>query len=190
MKKSYKERRCILSVSGKVEGRRIDSYLAARFNRYSRSFFQRLIAAGRVSLRGRKVKNSSVLQRGDEIEVLLPAIDKKILPQDLPLDILYEDEYIIAVNKDADSVVHPARGHWKGTLINAVFGRFEQRVENEDGFYPKVCHRIDKDTTGVILIGLTEKEHAAITRQFEERTVTKKYWAIVEGVVKPNRRRD
>ena len=174
-----------MSVSGKVEGRRIDSYLAARFCQYSRSFFQKLISEGRVSLKGRKVKNSSVLQRGDEIGEGLPAIDKKILPQDLPIDVLFEDEFSITVNKDAASVVHPAPSQPNGTRINAVFGRFRDRVENEDGFYPKVCHRIDKDTTGVILIGLTETEHAAITRQFEDRTVTKKYWAIVEGVVKP-----
>jgi len=184
LKESYKERRCVLRIKEKMAGRRIDSYLAARFSNYSRSFFQKLIAEGKVTLDGRPVKNSTPLRAGCEIVLTLPAVEKNILAEDMPLDILYEDKWILALNKRPFVVVHPARGNFTGTIINALFGRYREQIETIDGFYPKVVHRLDKNTSGLLLVGLYEREHAALAVQFEFRKVVKKYWAIVHGLVR------
>ena len=188
MKESYKERHCRLQIKKvKVFGRRIDSYLAARFQGYSRNFFQKLIASRKVLINGAVAKNSSTLRSGCEIMLTLPAIDKCIRAEDMPLDIIYEDKWVLAVNKPPYTVVHPARGNLTGTIINAMFGRFRKEIEEIDGFYPKVVHRLDKNTSGALLIGLTEKEHVELARQFERRSVRKIYWAITRGIVNENR---
>ncbi len=183
VKESYKERHCRIIIREKMAGRRVDSYLAARFMSYSRSFFQKLISTGKVLMDGRPVKNSTSLRPGSEIVLTLPAIDKNILAEEIELDIIYEDDYLLAVNKAANVVVHPARGNFTGTVINAVFGKYKERIAEVDGFYPKMVHRIDKNTSGLLLIGLTEKEHADLAGQFEFRKVRKLYRAIVQGVI-------
>ncbi|MFA4987438.1 MAG: RluA family pseudouridine synthase [Candidatus Brocadiia bacterium] len=186
MKESYQARHCKLRIREKMAGRRIDAYLAARFGKYSRSFFQKLIKSGGVLLDGRPVSKSTPLRAGFEIVLTLPAIDKHIIAQEMPLDILYEDDVMLAINKDPYVVVHPARGNWSGTVINAVFGKYRDKIETVPGFYPKVVHRIDKNTSGLLLIGLTEKEHAALATQFEFRRVRKFYWALATGVIGPD----
>ncbi|GAB4152044.1 MAG: RluA family pseudouridine synthase [Planctomycetota bacterium] len=183
VKESYKERHCRIKIREKMAGRRIDSYLAARFQGYSRSFFQKLISSGGVLLDGRPVKNSTSLRPGSEIVLTLPAVEKNILPEEISLDIIYEDKWILAVNKSPNVVVHPARGNFTGTIINALFGRYRNEIETIDGFYPKVVHRLDKNTSGLLLIGLYEEEHAKLATQFEFRKVCKLYRAIVHGVV-------
>jgi 23S rRNA pseudouridine1911/1915/1917 synthase len=183
VKESYKARHCRIVIREKMAGRRIDAYLAARFQEYSRSFFQKLITSGNVLLDGRPVKNSTALRPGSTIVLTLPAVDKNILAEEIALDIIYEDKWMVAVNKAADLVVHPARGNFSGTVINALFGRFKHEIETIDGFYPKVVHRLDKNTSGLLLVGLTEEEHAKLSTQFEFRKVRKLYRAIVHGVV-------
>ncbi len=184
MKTSYKERHCRLLIREKMAGRRIDSYLASRFSMYSRTFFQKLIAAGKVMRDGKPVKNSSPLTAGCEIVLTLPAVEKRILAEEMPLDILYEDDVMICINKRPFVVVHPARGNFSGTLINALFGRYREKIEAIDGFYPKMVHRLDKNTSGLLLVGLFEKEHAELATQFEFRRVRKLYWAVCHGEMK------
>lgn len=184
MKTSYKERHCQLSIREKMAGRRIDSYLAARFATYSRCFFQKLIEAGKVTVDDKRVKNSTTLYAGCKIVLTLPAVDKRIIAEEIDLDIIYADDVMLCINKRPFVVVHPARGNISGTVINAMFGKFRHEIETIDGFYPKVVHRLDKNTSGLLMLGLREREHAILSSQFEYRRVRKLYQAICHGVVK------
>ncbi len=162
--------------------RRIDLYLAAKFPDYSRTFIQELIRAGAVRINGRRVKPSTEVHRGDEIEVELPElVENEIEPEDIPLDILHEDDWLMAVNKPADMIVHPARGHQTGTLVNALLHYGLSLSDNNGPLRPGIVHRLDRDTSGVILVVKDRQIHHRLSQQFQARTIHKQYLAIVEG---------
>ena len=163
-------------------GRRLDSFLAARFTDRSRAFFQRLIRAGHVTVNGRVVKPSTDIARGDIVRMELPPPPKReILPEDIPLEVLYEDDLLVVINKSAGMIVHPARGNWGGTLVNALAFHFEQLSGINGPERPGIVHRLDRDTTGVIVVAKSDVAHAQVARQWENRRVRKEYLAIVEG---------
>ena len=160
------------------------SATACRIIRASR--FQQLIKDGQVIVNGRAAKKSTVLRSGDVVEVTLPhAPPEEALPENIPLSIVYEDEGFIAINKQPGLIVHPARGHWTGTLINALLYHAQQTASTlstgSDPWRPGIIHRLDRDTTGLILVAKTDEAHWRLAGQFERRTLKKTYLAIVHG---------
>ncbi|MGD2173884.1 MAG: RluA family pseudouridine synthase [Candidatus Brocadiaceae bacterium] len=177
-------KRYAFKVSGKGEGRRLDAYLAARFSDYSRTFIQELIKENAITVNGSPVKPAYIASRGDRVVALVPVRrGEEVPPEDIPLDIVYEDRWIVAINKQADLVVHPSRGHQSGTLVNALVHRFKDLSGASGPLRPGIVHRLDRDTTGVILVVKDESVHEQIARQFEERSTTKEYVAVCEGEV-------
>lgn len=171
-------------VGGRHEGRRLDAYLAGRFPEYSRSFIKALIRENRITVNDRPVKPSYSPLRGDRVVALVPMQrHEEVPPEDIPLDIIYEDRWLVVVNKQPDLVVHPSRGHQTGTLVNALVHRFQQLSSTSGPLRPGIVHRLDRDTSGVILIIKDDAAHQDIARQFEERRVTKQYVAVCEGRV-------
>ncbi len=171
---------------------RLDRYLSGRLGkRTSRTALQRYIKEGNVTVNGKGVKPSTIIQAGDVIDMRLPIrTPQEIPPEPIPLDILYEDEDILAVNKQADLIIHPARGNWTGTLVNALAYYFQQSWRDiselplrDEVFRPGIVHRLDRDTTGVILIAKTDLALWRLGKQFELRKIQKTYSAIVHGHV-------
>jgi 23S rRNA pseudouridine1911/1915/1917 synthase len=168
-----------------AEGR-IDKYLAARLGEVSRSEIQRLIAGGEVTVNGEQAKASYKVQRGDRIVLFVPATqDPDLVAEPIPLDVVYEDEYLLVVDKPPGMVVHPAPGHAGGTLVNALLARYPE-LASAGGDRPGIVHRLDRDTSGLILVSRSEKIRRALQRQFKEREVHKVYLALVLGLVQPS----
>jgi 23S rRNA pseudouridine1911/1915/1917 synthase len=168
----------------KVEGARLDQYLVSVFPGYSRSVFQKVIDAAGVLVNGQSSKASYKVRNGDQIRILLPAPTHEIpVPEDIPLDVLYEDEFLALINKPADMVVHPAKGHWSGTLVNALQFHFGQLSHVGGDYRPGIVHRLDRDTSGVILIAKDEMSHRDLSYQFEHRKIFKEYLAITAGAL-------
>ncbi len=163
---------------------RIDKYLQGRFSRFSRSAIQKLIKEGTITVNGKIVKPSYEILPGDVIDLLLPPQrDKEITPENIPLDIIYEDKYLIIVNKPANMVVHPARGYQSGTMVNALAYYCRNLSAGDDPVRPGVVHRLDKDTTGVIIFAKDDEAHWRLALQFERRRIHKEYLAVVEGII-------
>jgi 23S rRNA pseudouridine1911/1915/1917 synthase len=173
-----------LTPSRKVEGTRLDQYLAAQFPEHSRSAIQKLIEAGGVLVNGHAAKASYKVRCGDRIQVQPPPPTHEIpVPEEIPLEVLYEDEFLAVINKPADMVVHPAKGHWSGTLANALQFRFAHLSSLNGDYRPGIVHRLDRDTSGVILVAKEEQTHRELSAQFEQRRVFKEYHALTAGVL-------
>ena len=170
-------------------GSRLDVFLAEQLSPLSRSHLRRAIEAGRVHVDGQTVKASAVLRTGQHVtvgEIELPREGPE--PQNIPLNIVYEDQYMVAVNKPAGMVVHPAKGHWHGTLASALAFHFSELSSIGGPTRPGIVHRLDRETSGVIVVAKSDQVHRALAAQFEARSVNKQYQAIVVGV--PDRDRD
>ena len=167
-------------------GDRIDKFLSCRLEEVSRSYIQKLIKEGHVSVNGKPVKANYKLGAGDEISVELPeAKEPDILPEDIPLDILYEDQDILVVNKPKGMVVHPAAGHYSGTLVNALMYHCKDSLSGINGVMrPGIVHRIDMDTTGSLLVCKNDEAHRILAEQLKEHTIRREYHAIVYGNIK------
>ncbi len=164
------------------EDRRIDRYLAARLPDYSRTFIQKLVKEGAVVVNGRSVKSSYDIQKGDTISVRLPVLEEsKIVPENIPLNIVYEDDYLMLINKPYDMVVHPAGGHPSGTLVNALAFHCQNLSQVNGPLKAGIVHRLDRDTSGIMLSIKSDAVHSHIAMQFEKRYVKKEYLAVVEG---------
>jgi len=164
------------------EEERIDKALAKRFSDHSRTYFQYLIDNDFVLINNRKVKKRQLLKQGDEVSIffqLSPEIELE--PENIPLDILFEDEHIIAINKPKNFVVHPAVGNRSHTFVNALLYHCQNLAPSFDPIRPGIVHRLDKDTTGVLLAAKTEIAHRKLIEQFSKRSVEKKYLAICVG---------
>ena len=165
-------------------GRRLDGYLAAKFSNYSRSFLTALVRDGKVTINGQGVKPHYELKRDDEIHVELPIFARHTLkPEAIPLDIVHEDDHILIINKQPGIIVHPARSHMSGTLVNALVYYCDALPESDDKVRPGIVHRLDRDTSGVMIVVKDEASRGWIGRQFEWRRVKKFYLAVVEGEV-------
>ncbi len=163
---------------------RLDAYLAARFPDYSRTFINRLIRSGWIEVNGSTVKPSYRPACGDRIVARVPAIDySSVEPENIELDIVYEDEWILVINKPYDMVVHPSRGHQSGTLVNAAAYHCNRLSDCGNRLRPGIVHRLDRDTTGVIIMVKDDSVHEAIAKQFEKRSVEKEYVAVCNGTV-------
>jgi 23S rRNA pseudouridine1911/1915/1917 synthase len=167
-----------------VDGQRLDQYLAALNPDYSRSLIRKAIDAGTVTVNGGAAKASYKVRTGDVIRLWLPKARAGVpVPEEIPLDILYEDEYLALINKPPDMVVHPAKGNWSGTLANAISFHFGAVSEAGGEHRPGIVHRLDRDTSGVILVAKEEQTHRDLGLLFERRKVFKEYAAITQGVL-------
>ncbi|MHC4238334.1 MAG: RluA family pseudouridine synthase [Planctomycetota bacterium] len=175
-------RELTLRVGSSIKERRIDKYLQGRFSNFSRAMIQEVIKAGVVWVNGKIIKPSFKLSPGDQIDLTLPELpSKEIMPEDIPLDITYEDEDIIVLNKQADLIVHPARGNTHGTLVNALAFYSNELSSGLGEFRPGIVHRLDRDTTGIMVVTKNDTAQWKIAKQFERRQVKKSYLAIVHG---------
>ncbi|MBY0529729.1 MAG: RluA family pseudouridine synthase [Rhabdochlamydiaceae bacterium] len=171
-----------ITVSQDEIGLRLDKLLALRFAHLSRTYFQYLIENGCVLVNGSIVKKREKPQIGDEIEVcflLTPEISLE--PENIPLDILYEDDYLLAINKPPGMVVHPAPGHPKGTFVNALLFHCKTLHPEQGDLRPGIVHRLDKDTSGILLAAKTAEAHQKLVSLFSERKIQKHYLAITVG---------
>ena len=165
------------------EDQRIDRYLTEMLPEQSRSFFQKLIRDGFVIVNHIIVKVNYRLKTGDVIEIDIPdAVPTEIVPENIPLDILYEDDDLLIVNKPKGMVVHPAVGHSTGTLVNAIMYHCQGNLSGINGeIRPGIVHRIDKDTTGSLIICKNNEAHRNIAEQIKEHSVTRRYVGVVAG---------
>lgn len=176
----------ILTVTGENAGERIDKFLSLQCPDISRSYLQKLVKDKLVSVNDKEVKANYKVQKEDIICVNFPEIKElDILPEDIPLDILYEDECLLIVNKPKGMVVHPAAGHTSGTLVNAVLYHCKGNLSGINGVLrPGIVHRIDKDTTGALVICKDDITHRDLAEQLKVHSITRRYRAIVSGNLK------
>lgn len=173
-------------VPEEQEDIRIDRYLAETCENLSRSYIQKLLKDGEVLVDGKAVKASYKVCSGDQVIVDIPeAVEPEILAEDMDLDILYEDPDVILVNKPKGMVVHPAAGHYSGTLVNGLMAHCKDQLSGINGVMrPGIVHRIDRDTTGVLIVCKNDFAHNAVAAQLKEHSITRRYLALVHGVIK------
>ena len=172
-------------VSPEDAGVRLDRFVSAHSAELSRTRVQELIEAGLVVLNGRPAKDSQKVRAGDVVEVTpTPRPAMKAEAEQIPLDILYEDDDLIAVNKAAGMTVHAGAGNSRGTLVNALLGRGQSLSKGGDPLRPGIVHRIDKETSGILLVAKNDFAHAKLADGFRERTIQKTYIALVQGILK------
>ena len=175
----------ILEITENQAGERIDRFLADSQD-LTRSFLQKILKEGEVIVNGKSVKANYKLRKGDRIEFEIPeAVEPDIVAEDIPLSILYEDADVLVVDKPKGMVVHPAAGHYSRTLVNAVMYHCKGELSGINGVLrPGIVHRIDRDTTGSIIICKNDMAHNEIARQLKEHSINRRYRAIVTGVLK------
>lgn len=168
------------------EGERLDKYISMLFPEQSRSFFQKIIKEGHVTVNNKPEKANYRLRIEDLVCVEIPdAVETQILPENIPLDVLYEDEDLLVVNKPKGMVVHPSAGHYSGTLVNAIMYHCKDSLSGINGeIRPGIVHRIDMDTTGSLIVCKNDEAHIAVAEQIKIHSVNRIYRGIVYGVVK------
>ena len=173
-------------ITEELEDERIDKCVSILIDSLSRSFIQKMIKEEKVSVNGKPVKGSYRVKTDDEVTFELPeSVEPDIEPEDIPLDVLYEDKDVIVVDKPKGMVVHPAAGHYSGTLVNALMHHCGNDLSGINGVMrPGIVHRIDMDTTGSIIICKNDKSHNCIAEQLKEHSINRRYHAICHGVFK------
>lgn len=167
-----------------LPNRRIDKYLKHRFPDYSRTLIQRLIKEKAVTVNQEPTKSSYKLSPQDQVDMILPPPPtNEILPEDIPLDVIYEDDHMLVLNKQANLIIHPARGNKGGTMVNGLVYYSNSLSSVNGDFRPGIVHRLDRNTTGVIVVAKTDTAHWRLAHQFEHRLTRKVYIAIVHGTV-------
>ena len=180
--KDVLRQKLMFEVNIDESGQRIDHFLAMRCDGYSRVFLRKVLHEGHVRLDGRSVKPSFKVQIGQRVEIdLPPPPEDGPKPEKIDLDVLFEDESLVVINKPAGMVVHPAKGHWSGTLASAIAHHFQELSTVGGATRPGIVHRLDRDTSGVIAIAKTNAFHFKLAALFETRQVSKEYHAIVMG---------
>lgn len=177
---------CRYEVNDEHKGERVDKFLAAQLDGLTRSGIQKLITAGSVLVGGKSADKNYKLRSGDVVDVTIP--DPEVLdvrPQDIPVDIVYEDDSLLVVNKPKGMVVHPAAGNPDGTLVNALLYHCDGRLSSINGVIrPGIVHRIDKQTSGLLMVAKTDKAHNCLAQQIKEHSFTREYQAILTGRLK------
>lgn len=178
--------RFCFEITENEDGERVDKCLATLIDSLSRSYIQRLIKDEAVRVNGSPVKGSYRVKQEDQLEFELPeAVEPDIEPEDIPLDILYEDKDVIVVNKPKGMVVHPAAGHYSGTLVNALMFHCGKELSGINGcMRPGIVHRIDMDTTGSVIACKNDVAHNCIAEQLKEHSLTRRYVAICHGILR------
>ena len=170
------------------ENVRIDSFVSNKISDLSRTMIVKLIESDNIKVNGKSQKPSYKIQAGDKISIEIPEIKEVDLKaQDIPINIIYEDNDIIVINKEKGMVVHPAEGNWDGTLVNAIMAHCKDSLSGIGGeLRPGIVHRLDKDTYGILIIAKNDKAHINLSEQIKNREVKKKYIALVRGIVPEN----
>lgn len=171
-------------VDEEVEGR-IDAYLAEKLDEVSRSYIQRLIKKEYITVNGSNIKAKYKICEGDKIEIRLPKPKKlEVLPEDIDIDIVYEDKDLAIVNKPRGMVVHPAPGNYSSTLVNALLYHLKSLSSINGIIRPGIVHRIDKDTTGLLMVAKNNFSHMGLSEQLKEHSINRRYWALVNGNIR------
>jgi 23S rRNA pseudouridine1911/1915/1917 synthase len=181
------EKKLVLKITDGQKKERIDSYLANHIEFTSRSKIQKLIKGNLVTVNGKVIKANYLIEPADEIVVTIPVSPRpeNVEAEDIPLDIIYEDDYLIIVNKKAGMVVHPSLGNYSGTLVHALLHHTQNNLSNINGdVRAGIVHRIDKDTSGLLVIAKDESVHSEIAKQFAAHTTEREYWALCWGKFK------
>lgn len=175
-----------LKVEKNANNIRIDKYISDQVREQSRSYLQKLIKEGQVTVNGSQVKSNYKVQEDDVVLIHLPEPEEPdILPENIPLDILYEDDDVLVINKPKGMVVHPSAGHYSQTIVNAVMYHCRENLSGINGVMrPGIVHRIDMDTTGAIVICKNDHAHQNLAQQLKEHSITRKYRAIICGNLK------
>lgn len=175
----------VFTVEKEYEGMRLDVFMSERGD-FTRSAAQKLLEDGNVTVNGKSETKKYKIKSGDEVQVIIPeprVVDAR--PQDIPLDIVYEDDDIIVVNKPQGMVVHPAAGNFDGTLVNALMYHTKGNLSAINGVIrPGIVHRIDKDTSGILVVAKNDKAHLSLSEQIKEHSMTREYYCLVVGGVK------
>lgn len=176
----------VFDITPEQEGERIDKCISSYLDSLSRSYIQKIIKDENVFVDGKIVKSNYKVRVDEQVKFCIPdSVEPDIPPQDIPLDILYEDKDILIINKPKGMVVHPAPGHYENTLVNAIMFHCKQDLSGINGIMrPGIVHRIDKDTTGSIIVCKNDDAHNCIAAQLKEHSITRKYRAIVFGNIK------
>ena len=170
------------AVKPRMVGKRIDAYLSNRYQDYSRSVIQKVIEAGAVLINGSPPKASYKVRLDDRITIWLPELsDDAPVPEDIPIPVIHEDDKLVVVNKPPGMVTHPAKGNWSGTLVNALQFHFDKLSTTAGDHRPGIVHRLDRDTSGLLIVAKCDQAHKLLAAQFEARTIAKQYLAIVRG---------
>lgn len=174
----------LLTVESRAHGWRVDHYLSRLYPNYSRALFQKAIEQHAVLVNGLPVKASRRLRVNDRLSVRLPRGPDQTLPaEDIPLDVLFEDEFLVVINKAAGMITHPGRGNYRGTLAGALQFHFDTLSDVAGQLRPGIVHRLDRDTSGVLVVAKDNQVHHRLSAQFQQREVTKEYRAIAWGVI-------
>ena len=175
------ESKLIIDVPDEETGERIDSFLSEKTD-FTRTRIQQLIKDRSITVNGKPTKSSYKIEENDEIAIEVPEVETtEIKPENIKIDIVYEDSDIAVINKQAGLVVHPAHGHYSGTLVNAILYHIKDLSGINGEIRPGIVHRLDKDTSGLIVIAKNDKVHAALTEMFQEKKIRKTYLAILKG---------
>jgi 23S rRNA pseudouridine1911/1915/1917 synthase len=167
---------------------RIDSWLSSELEEYSRSYLQKLCLEGRIAVNGIQVKSNYKLKSGDRIIVSIPEAEVlNVLAEEIPLDIVYEDEHIIVINKPKGMVVHPAAGNYTGTLVNALMKHCGDSLSDINGIIrPGIVHRIDKDTSGLLVVAKSNQAHERLSEKLKTHDIKREYIALADGIIYEN----
>lgn len=179
-----------LLVGEEMEGERLDVFISISLDELSRSLVQELIREGKVLVMGKIMKPSYRMKIGDEVQVEIPrAQEIHIQPQDIPLPIIYQDEDVVVVDKPKGMVVHPAHGNWDKTMVNALLYHVGDLSGINGEIRPGIVHRLDKDTSGVMVVAKNDKAHRSLAQQIRAYSINREYIALVQGVLKENQGR-
>lgn len=175
----------LYTVEEEMIGKRLDVFVTENYEEMSRSFVQGLIEKGNIKVNGNLKKSNYKLRRNDRIEIEeVEPVELEVEAENIPMDIIYEDSDVIVINKPQDMVVHPAPGNYSGTLVNGLLYHCKDLSGINGVIRPGIVHRIDKDTSGVLVIAKNDKAHNSLAMQLKDHSMTRAYYAIVEGIIK------
>lgn len=186
MTKIVTEKKYLFDIPEGKKKERIDVFLTNTIENATRSRIQKLIKAEFVTVNGNAVKTNYIISPGDKISVTIPVAPRpdKIEPENIPIEIVYEDDYLLVVNKPPGIVVHPSFGNFTGTLVHALLYHTENLSDYNSPDRPGIVHRLDKDTSGLLLVAKDPWVHAQLAKQFSNRTITREYWTVCWGILK------
>lgn len=174
----------LLIVNEELEGERLDAFIAEHLEYLSRSMVKILLDNGQITVNGDNKKASYRVKEGEEITVNIPEPKQvEILPQDIPLDIIYQDKDLVIINKPQGMVVHPAHGNWDNTLVNALLFHVKELSDINGELRPGIVHRLDKDTSGLLVVAKNDRTHRHLAQQIKEHTINRQYIALVHGII-------
>ena len=187
MSKDEKNIEEVIALTAVADEGRIDKFLTNELEDMSRSKIQLLIEEENVLVNNEPIKSNYKVQTNDEIQIYIPEPEPiDVIPEDIPLDILYQDEDVVVVNKPQGMVVHPAAGHSKGTLVNALLYHIDDLSGINGKIRPGIVHRLDKDTSGALVVAKNDEAHVHLSEQLQDRSMKRKYWTLVHGVLPHN----